>query len=112
MSEVQDTVAAGEVGGSEVAETNAGDNGLVSQVEKELRKFFVEASSISVEVEEGCDDKFSVNIVSERFKGMRLLQRHRLVNGKTGALGALMSSIHALSIKALTPEESSAKKNS
>lgn len=47
---------------------------------------------------------FNVKIVSRAFAGKAPLARHRLVYG---ALGELMQTqIHALSIKALTPEES------
>ncbi len=46
---------------------------------------------------------FNVRIVSANFTGKSLLQRHRMVHA---ALDDLMSrEIHALSIKALTPEE-------
>jgi BolA protein len=46
---------------------------------------------------------FRVHIVSDRFLGLRPLQRHQLVYG---ALGKLMQTeIHALNIVALTSEE-------
>ncbi len=46
---------------------------------------------------------FSVLIVAQTFAGQSLLHRHRLVYE---ALGGLMNrDIHALSIKALTPDE-------
>lgn len=46
---------------------------------------------------------FNVDIVAEAFAGMAPLARHRRVYG---ALGELMTSdIHALSIKARTPQE-------
>lgn len=46
---------------------------------------------------------FNVDIVAEAFAGMAPLARHRRVYG---ALGELMASdIHALSIKARTPQE-------
>lgn len=46
---------------------------------------------------------FSICVVAERFRGLRPLARHRLV---FDAVGDLMDTdIHALSIKALTPEE-------
>jgi len=46
---------------------------------------------------------FSLLIVSEQFVGKNLVQRHRMVYD---ALGDLMQThIHALSIRALTPEE-------
>lgn len=47
---------------------------------------------------------YRLNIVSPQFAGLNTLQRHRLVYA---ALGSLMQhEIHALSINALTPEES------
>ncbi|MCI0399735.1 MAG: BolA family transcriptional regulator [Gammaproteobacteria bacterium] len=50
---------------------------------------------------------FSVRIVSQRFSGQSSVARHRLVYE---ALGDLMKTdIHALSIKALAPEELTAK---
>ena len=46
-------------------------------------------------------------MVSSSFDGMRLLQRHKLVNA---ALAPLMPDIHALSIrKAKTPTEEAAR---
>ncbi len=46
---------------------------------------------------------FTVTLVSNRFAGLNPLQRHRLVYE---ALGNLMKTeIHALSVRALTPEE-------
>jgi stress-induced morphogen len=45
--------------------------------------------------------KFAVIVVSKRFEGMGLLDRHRLVQG---VLAEEMKVIHALEIKALTPE--------
>jgi len=46
---------------------------------------------------------FAVHIVSNRFAGLRLLQRHRLVYDAAAPL--LAGRIHALQINALTPEE-------
>lgn len=47
---------------------------------------------------------FRVRVVSQAFRGQRPLARHRLIYA---ALGELMTTdIHALSILALTPEES------
>jgi BolA protein len=46
---------------------------------------------------------YAVTLVSKRFEGLNPLQRHRLVYE---ALGELMKTdIHALSVRALTPEE-------
>lgn len=46
---------------------------------------------------------FSVVIVSEAFSGKSLLQRHRMVYD--ALRDALVSEIHAVSIKAYTPDE-------
>jgi BolA protein len=46
---------------------------------------------------------FAVYIVSERFAGKSLLERHRAVYEAMG--DAMRSDIHALSIQAVTPEE-------
>jgi len=53
-------------------------------------------------VPKGSESHFKVIIVSEAFQGQSLLARHRAVNH---AAKALLSSIHAFSIKAYTPEE-------
>ncbi len=53
---------------------------------------------------------FRVRVVSGRFSGLGLLQRHRLVYD---ALSELMEQeIHALAIEARTPEESNRPKES
>ena len=46
---------------------------------------------------------FSVNLVSERFAGLPVVRRHRLVYEAVGDLMA--TDIHALSIRALAPGE-------
>lgn len=46
---------------------------------------------------------FNVLIVSNAFEGKSLLERHRMVYGAMG--DAMKSEIHALSIKAHTPQE-------
>ncbi|XP_014225279.1 bolA-like protein 2 [Trichogramma pretiosum] len=51
---------------------------------------------------DGCGGKFSVLVVSEKFAGKTLLQRHRLVNG---ILEEELKDIHAFSQKTLTPEQ-------
>lgn len=47
---------------------------------------------------------FKVTIVAKGFAGKGLLQRHRMVYDALGS--AMQSDIHALSIKAYTPQES------
>ncbi len=46
---------------------------------------------------------FNVTIVSDQFAGKSLIERHRLVYSALG--DAMNKEIHALSIKAYTPEE-------
>lgn len=46
---------------------------------------------------------FTVTIVSSQFTGKNLMQRHRMVYAAVGEL--MNTAIHALSIKAQTPEE-------
>ncbi|MCH7859841.1 MAG: BolA family transcriptional regulator [Candidatus Marinimicrobia bacterium] len=47
---------------------------------------------------------FSVTIVSAKFEGLPLVQRHRVVYTAVGDL--MGGKVHALSMKTLTPEES------
>jgi BolA protein len=46
--------------------------------------------------------KFTVLVVSAKFDGVALIDRHKLVNA---ALAPFLNQIHALSIKAWTPEQ-------
>ena len=46
---------------------------------------------------------FEAHVVSERFAGERLIKRHRMVYDALG--DHMREDVHALSIKALTPEE-------
>ncbi|GAA6024444.1 hypothetical protein JCM10207_005765 [Rhodosporidiobolus poonsookiae] len=46
---------------------------------------------------------FTVQVVSERFDGLRMIQRHRLVNDTLK--GEFEAGLHALSIKAKSPQE-------
>lgn len=50
---------------------------------------------------------FTVRIVSAAFAGQPLIARHRLVYAAVDAL--MQTDIHALSIRALTPEEQAAR---
>jgi len=62
-------------------------------------------SPIHLEIDDisgGCGTSFSTVIVSEKFNGKPLLQRHRMVNS---ALEEELKSIHALTMKTWTPEQ-------
>jgi len=55
-----------------------------------------------VDESDGCGGKFSAIIVSSKFEGKTLLQRHRLVNS---VLCEELKTIHAFSQKTFTPEQ-------
>ena len=75
----------------------------VESLSASLRAAF-EPTHLVVEDESGgCGAKFRVVVVSPRFEGVALLARHRLVNDAVG--GDAMRTIHALSIKAVTPAQ-------
>lgn len=57
---------------------------------------------------DGCGAKFDVYVVSSTFEGKKLLERHRLVNE---ALSSLMSDIHAVTLKTMTPEQHEKNEN-
>ncbi|XP_013381701.1 bolA-like protein 2 [Lingula anatina] len=72
------------------------------EIKDKLQKA-LEASYLEVEdLSDGCGAKFQAIIVSKKFEGKPLLQRHRLVNS---VLEEEMKSIHAFSQKTLTPEQ-------
>ena len=51
----------------------------------------------------GSGSKFSVVIaLSKGFGGVKLLDRHRMITGDSGALGSIMDKIHALELKTWT----------
>lgn len=60
----------------------------------------IDCTHISVE---GDGQHFFATIVSPQFVGKRLVQRHQLVYGAMG--DRMKAEVHALSIKAFTPEE-------
>ncbi|XP_073845833.1 bolA-like protein 2 [Musca autumnalis] len=71
---------------------------LEEKLAKELEAKYVHA----VDESDGCGGKFSVVIVSEKFKGLKMLQKHRMVNN---VLAEELKEIHAFSQKSYTPEE-------
>lgn len=50
----------------------------------------------------GCGSKFTALIVSDKFEGVALLERQRMVHA---VLEAEMKIIHALSLKCMTPAQ-------
>jgi BolA protein len=55
----------------------------------------------------GSESHFRLRVVSRSFDGQRLVERHRTVNRVLA--GELASSIHALALETLTPEEWAAR---
>lgn len=53
------------------------------------------------DVSGGCGQSFQIQIVSETFVGLRVVQRHRVVHA---ALAQLLPHVHALQLKCYTPE--------
>lgn len=58
-------------------------------------------------VPEGSQSHFKVTLVSEKFAGQPLIQRHRAVNASLA--GDIRNAIHALALHTMTPEEWFAK---
>ena len=73
-----------------------------NQCESALQASHVEC--VDVSGGSSCDGgaKLELVVVSAQFQGLPLLKRHRLVND---ALAEFMSQIHAVTIKAWTPEQ-------
>lgn len=81
---------------------------MAAAAEAALRSAFPAATEVTVTdfSDAGCEgSKLAVRIVSAEFDGQALLARHRAVNA---AVAPLMGSIHALTIKALTPAQAAA----
>lgn len=72
------------------------------ELERRLREAFPDAR-VGVNDLTGGQDHYEVEVVSPRFEGMALLERHRLVYAPFQDV--LGGALHALSIKARTPEE-------
>ncbi|XP_055954017.1 bolA-like protein 2 [Argiope bruennichi] len=71
---------------------------IQKKLEKELEATFVSVEDMS----DGCGAKFNAIVVTPKFEGVPLLQRHRMVNE---VLKEEMNSIHAFTQKTLTPEQ-------
>ncbi len=68
-------------------------------------KRLIEAGLPGSQVRVAGDDgtHFEATVITEAFSGKRLLERHRMVYGTLG--DRMQGEIHALSIKAYTPQE-------
>uniref|UniRef100_A0A1A9W9Q0 BolA-like protein 2 n=1 Tax=Glossina brevipalpis TaxID=37001 RepID=A0A1A9W9Q0_9MUSC len=73
-----------------------------SYLEKKLTEQLESKYVHAVDESDGCGGKFNVIIVSDKFKGKTLLQKHRLVNT---VLAEELKEIHAFTQKLYTVEE-------
>ncbi|XP_023230766.1 bolA-like protein 2 [Centruroides vittatus] len=71
---------------------------IENKLKTELETTHVEVEDLS----DGCGAKFNALIVTSKFDGKPLLQRHRMVNE---VLKEEMKVIHAFTQKTLTPEQ-------
>ena len=64
------------------------------------------------DVSGGSGSKFLLVIsLVKGFDGVKLLERHRMINGKNGVLANIMENIHALEMKTWTKEQYEAKQS-
>lgn len=74
------------------------------KIETALEPFFLEIINESfMHRGPATESHFKVTIVTQAFKGQRLLQRHRTIHALLSA--ELADSIHALALHTYTPEE-------
>lgn len=80
---------------------------IESRIREALKPVFLEikdrSQAHSTHAQAGESGIYEVLVVAEQFQGLGPLARHRLVYAATE--DALHSQIHALSVRALTPEE-------
>ncbi|KAL4223492.1 BolA IbaG [Mactra antiquata] len=74
----------------------------VDQLKQKLENELEATHLDIVDTSDGCGAKFQALIVSPKFDGKPLLQRHRMVNT---AIETEMKEIHAFQMKTLTPEQ-------
>mmetsp|Transcript_2159 Transcript_2159/g.5094 ORF Transcript_2159/g.5094 Transcript_2159/m.5094 type:complete len:139 (+) Transcript_2159:867-1283(+) len=89
--------------------TSVSTGPVQTRIEGKLREAFapthleVENESHKHNVPRNSETHFKVTVVSKRFEGLRVLDRHRAVNDLLA--DELASGVHALSIRAKTPEQ-------
>ncbi|KAF0919246.1 hypothetical protein E2562_029017 [Oryza meyeriana var. granulata] len=94
-----------EAGGREEARSrDSRDMGVTKEdVEAAITSSLSPSHLVVTDTSGGCGASYEIELVSEKFEGKRLLERHRMVNT---ALAPHMAEIHAVSIKkALTPAQ-------
>ena len=100
---------------SQVLNLSSITNSMQSQLELKLQNQFkptllnIINESNKHNVPKGSESHFKVLIVSNEFEGKSLIERHRMVN--KALADELKTSVHALSIQAVTPTQWSANSN-
>ena len=101
--------------GWETGVCNKNKEPMSELIEQSLRKgfqddiHFLEVKDVSG----GAESKFSLIVsLSKGFDGVKLVERHRMINGKDGALADIMDNIHALEMKTWTKDQFEQKKSS
>ena len=72
----------------------------------ELREIVLAAfpgSEVRVEDMTGTGDHFEIEVVSQRFEGLSLIERHRLMH--KALEGPMQGDVHAVKFKTYTPQE-------
>jgi acid stress-induced BolA-like protein IbaG/YrbA len=70
---------------------------------KQMIEHGLPGATVEVRDTTGGGDHFEALVVSERFEGMGLIQRHQAVYGALG--DAMRARVHALTLKTLTPAQ-------
>ena len=70
---------------------------------EQIKSYILEGLNCTHISLEGDGQHFFATIVSPEFEGKRLVQRHQLVYGAMG--DRMKAEVHALSMKAFTPDE-------
>ena len=77
---------------------------ITQKIEADMTPVFLEVVNESHmhNVPEGSESHFKITVASEKFDGLTLIKRHRLINE---LLKDELGQIHALALHALTPDQ-------
>mmetsp|Transcript_12558 Transcript_12558/g.24339 ORF Transcript_12558/g.24339 Transcript_12558/m.24339 type:complete len:89 (-) Transcript_12558:574-840(-) len=78
-------------------------------LERMIRESVANVSHLEIiDLSDGCGDKFRITVVTDAFEGVKLLERHRMVQE---AIDEAMNHIHAVELKTYTPAQWEKKKD-
>lgn len=86
----------------------AASGDMASEIASVLKEVFAAEKVMVQDESNNCGDKFAVYCVSSKFEGIKVLDRHRMVNE---ALKDQIAQIHAITINAWTPAQFETKKD-